>query len=111
MRRRGCGLREELPGLLAALLAVDLQQAAGELDPADHARRVELQRPPVQRESGRGVGALRPADQPADVVDDLGVERAERDVRVGVPGGQLDRALERCLDLAARAFTTLLPWP
>ena len=77
------------------------KQAAGELHPADDACRVELQRPPVERESGGGVGALRPAEQPADVVDHLGVERAERDMSIGVPGRECDRAFERRPDLAA----------
>mmetsp|Transcript_26224 Transcript_26224/g.61939 ORF Transcript_26224/g.61939 Transcript_26224/m.61939 type:complete len:318 (+) Transcript_26224:613-1566(+) len=94
----------ELFGLLQALVAFQHDQAVGALDHRDRAAGVELQRLLEHLQPGGGVGALGLAEQLADLVDHLGVEGAQRDVRVGMLGRELDRGFERGLDLAAQAL-------
>ena len=71
---------------------------------------IDIRRPQVERRGGGleaevvGGAVGHAADQGADLVDHLRVEVAQRDVGVGMPRLQLQRALECRPDLAAQAL-------
>jgi hypothetical protein len=105
IERFACGgFLVQLRRFLHPLIAFQHDHSVGVLDAGNGRPRVQLERGPVARQPRVLARALRAAEQRADLVDHLGVEGAEHDVRIGMRGRQPDRRLEGILHLRSEAL-------